>query len=97
MLISTKVKLGLLWDVETLLFFERGIRGGINGVGEYRDFIANNPHLNRFDPNGETPRKTFFDETSLYDGTIKNAFWKLQMEHSDFSQSEFGNARTIKC
>ena len=36
MLISTRVKLGLLQDIDMLLFFERGIRGGIIGVGELK-------------------------------------------------------------
>ena len=38
MLISTNVKLGLLEDIDMLLFFERAIRGGINGVGDPRRF-----------------------------------------------------------
>ena len=51
MLNSTNVKMGLLQDVDTLLFFERGIRGGINGLGELPHFTANKPHLNSFDQN----------------------------------------------
>ena len=42
MLISKRVKLGLLQDIDMQLFFERGIRGGINGVGELRHFTAIN-------------------------------------------------------
>ena len=71
MLISTRVKLGLLKDVDMLLFFERGIRGGINGVGELRHFTANNPHLNTFDPSQKTTFAAFYDVTSLYAGTIQ--------------------------
>ena len=69
-LISTYVKLGHLQDVDMLLFFERGIRGGINGVCELRHFTANNPHLNSFDPNEKTTFGAFFDVTSLYAGTM---------------------------
>ena len=69
MVISTRVKLGLLEDVDRLLFFERGIRGGINGVGELRHFTANNPHLNTFDPSQKTTFGAFYDVTSLYAGT----------------------------
>ena len=36
MLLSTEGKLGLLDDTDKLLFFERSIRGGFNGVGEVR-------------------------------------------------------------
>ena len=71
MLISTNLKLRLLQDVDMLLFFERGIRGGINGVDELRHFTANNPHLISFDPNEKTTFGTFFDVTSLYAGTMQ--------------------------
>ena len=70
MLNSTNVKLGLLQDVD-MLFFERGIRGGINGVGELRHFTANNPQLKSFDPNEKTTFGAFFDVTYLYAGTMQ--------------------------
>ena len=66
MLISTRVKLGLLQDIDMLLFFERGVRGGINGVGELRHFTANNAHLHNFDPRQKTTFGAFYDITSLY-------------------------------
>ena len=71
MLISTNVKLGLLQDVDMLLFFERAIRGEINGVGELRLFTVNSPHLNSFDPNETTTFGAFFDVTSLYAVTMQ--------------------------
>ena len=71
MLISTGVKLGLIEDVDMLLFFERGIRGGINGVGELRHFTANNLHLNTFHPSKRTILGAFYDLTSLYAGTMQ--------------------------
>ena len=71
MLISTRVQLGLSEDVDMLLFFERGIRGGINGVGELRHFTANNPHLNTFDPSPKTTFGAFYDVTPLYAGTMQ--------------------------
>ena len=61
--ISTRVKVGLLEDIEMFLFYERGIRGGINGVGELRHFTANNPHLNAFG--------AFHDVKFLYAGTMQ--------------------------
>ena len=42
MLISKRVKLGLLQEIDMQLFCERGIRSGINGVGELRHFTAIN-------------------------------------------------------
>ena len=66
MLISRKVKLGLLENVEMLLFLERGIQGGINGVGDLRHFTANNPHLNSFDPSQKTTSGAFYDVASFY-------------------------------
>ena len=33
MLMTTGVKLELSQDIDQLLFFEKGIRGGINGLG----------------------------------------------------------------
>ena len=54
-----------------MLFFERGIRGGISGVSELRHFTANNHHLNSFDPNEKTTFGVFFDVTTLYTGTMQ--------------------------
>ena len=54
-----------------LIFFERGIRGGINGVGELRQFTANNPHPDNFDPRQKTTFGAFYDVTSLYAGTMQ--------------------------
>ena len=71
MLISTRVKLGLLQDIDMLLFFERGIRRGNNGVGELRHFTANNAHLEHFDPRQKTTFDAFYDVTLLYAGTMQ--------------------------
>ena len=71
MLISTRVKLGLLQDIDMLLFFERAIRGEINGVGELRHFTANNAHLDNFDPRRKTTFGAFYDVTSIYAGTMQ--------------------------
>ena len=71
MLISTEAKLGLLDDIDKLLFFERSIRGGVNGVGEVRQFRANNSMLGDYDRNEVTTFGGFFDVTSLYAGTMQ--------------------------
>ena len=67
MLISTEAKLGLLDDNDKLLFFERSICG----VGEVRQFRANNSLLSDYDRNEVTTFGGFFDVTSLYAGTIQ--------------------------
>ena len=71
MIIITRVDLGLLTDIDMLLFFERGIRGGINGIGELRYFLANNRDLDVFDESNANVYGAFFDVTSLYAGTMQ--------------------------
>ena len=69
--ISTKVKLGLLQDIDMLMFFERRVRGGINGVRDWRHFTANNAHLDNFDPRQKATFGAFYDATSLYAGKMQ--------------------------
>ena len=64
MLISTEAKLGLLGDIDKLLFFQRSIRGGVNRVGEVRQFRANNSMLSDYDRNEVTTFGGFFDVTT---------------------------------
>ena len=71
MLITTKVELGVLKDIDMLLFCERAIRGGINGTGALRHFKANNHYMHDFDPSQPTVFGAFFDVTSLYAGTMQ--------------------------
>ena len=53
-LITTGAKLELLQDIDQLLFFEKGNRGGINGLGDLRQFEENNKYLENFNPNEES-------------------------------------------
>ena len=71
MLIPIRVRLGFLQDIDMLLFFERGFRGGINGVGELRQFTANNAHLDKVDPRPKITFGAFYDVTSPYAGTMQ--------------------------
>ena len=48
MLVTTRPTLGLLTDID-MLFFKKGIRGGINGIGELRHFVASNKDRDSFD------------------------------------------------
>ena len=49
MLKTTEVKLDLTSDIDKLLFCERAIREGLNGIGEERYMKANNKYLDGFD------------------------------------------------
>ena len=60
MLITTRVDLGLLSDIDMLLFFERRVRGGINGNGKLRYFRANNRDLDVFDESKANVYGAFF-------------------------------------
>ena len=71
MLITTGVKLELLQDIDQLLFFERGIRGGINGLGALRHFEANNNILKFSIPKRSLLLVLFFDVASLYAGKMQ--------------------------
>ena len=71
MLNTTKVELGLLSDIDMLLFCERAIRGGINGIGATRHFKANNKYMEDFDKFQPSVFGAFFDITSLYAGTMQ--------------------------
>ena len=71
MLITTRVDLGLFSDIDMLLFFERGVRGGINGIGELRHFRADNRYLEVFDESKANVYGAFFADTSLYAGTMQ--------------------------
>ena len=71
MVITTRFDLGLLSDIDMLLFFERGIRGGITGIGELRYFRANNRDLDVFDQSKTNVYGAIFDVTSLYAGPMQ--------------------------
>ena len=71
MLITTGVKLELLQYIDQLLLFQKGIRGGINGLGALRHFEANKKYLKNFNSKEESTFGAFFDVTSLYAGTLQ--------------------------
>ena len=51
MLVTTDNELGLLSDVDILLFCKKAIPGGLNGVVALRYFLGNNKYLQNFDRN----------------------------------------------
>ena len=54
MLINTGVNLEVLQDIDQLLFFGKGIRGGRNGLGALRHFEAKKKYLEYFNSNEES-------------------------------------------
>ena len=70
MLKTTKVKLDLLSDIEMLMFCERAIPGGLNGIGEKRYMKANNKYLHVFDDEKPSTYGLFLDVVYLYVGTM---------------------------
>ena len=85
MLVTTDVELVLLSDVDQLLFCEKAIRGGLNGVGALRHFRANNKYLQNFDRNKKSVFGAFFDVTSLYGGIMMKKLPKDGYKWSEFS------------
>ena len=71
MLITSRVDLGLFSDIDMLLFFQRGIRGDFNAIGEHRHFQASNKDLDGFGKSKANVHGAFFDVTSLYAGTMQ--------------------------
>ena len=62
----TEIKLELLTDLDMLLMFERGIRGGITqAVHKYAS--ANNKYMeDKFNPNEDTTYLQYLDANNLY-------------------------------
>ena len=85
MLKTTKVKLDLLSDIDMLLFCERAIRGGLNGIGEKRYMKANNKYLHDFDEGKPSTYGLFLDVVNLYGGTMMKKLPTGGFEWSDIS------------
>ena len=74
MLNTTKAELGLLSDIDLLLFCERAIRGGINGIGAMRHFKANNKYMEDFDKSQPSVFGAFFD---VRNDATASPMWQL--------------------
>ncbi len=61
----TRVHLELLTNIDQLLFFEHGIRGGVSGIMN-RYARANNPYLPEYDSNKPTTYIMYMDMNNLY-------------------------------
>ena len=70
MLKRTDVKLDLISDIDMLLFCERAMRGGLNGIDEKRYMKAKNKYLDDFDEEKPSTYGIFLDLVNLYGGTM---------------------------
>ena len=62
---KTGIRLELLQDIDMLLMFERGIRGGIiQAVHRYAS--TNNPYMEEYDKDKETNYQQYLDANNLY-------------------------------
>ena len=98
MLNTTKVELGLLSDTDMLLFCERAILCGINGIGAMKHFKANNKYMEDFDKFQPSVFGAFFDVKSLYAGTTQqplpcgNYIWRTDLTIDDILNADcFGS------
>ena len=62
---NTEIVLELLQDMDMLLMFERGIRGGITQA-VHRYASANNPYMEEYDKDKETNYLQYLDANNLY-------------------------------
>ena len=62
---KTEIVLELLQDMDMLLMFERGIRGGITQA-VHRYASANNPYMEEYDKDKETNYLQYLDANNLY-------------------------------
>lgn len=67
----TKCSLETIQDVDILLFFERGIRGGISQCSN-RYAEANNKYLPNFNPSEPTKYLIYFDINNMYGKSMTN-------------------------
>ena len=70
---KTEIVLELLQDMDMLLMFERGIRGGIRGgitQAFHRYASANNPYMEEYDKDKETNYLQYLDANNLYGWAI---------------------------
>ena len=65
MLKMAKIKLELITDPDTYIFFEKGTRGGVSYISN-RYSKAKNKHLKSYDPRQETKHIIYLDTTNLY-------------------------------
>ena len=69
MLKMTSVKLEKISDIDTYLFIEKGLRGGISHITK-RYSKENNKYMNDYDPKTLSTFISYFDINNLYGWAI---------------------------
>ena len=82
MLRMTKVKLQLLTDIDDLILFERGIRGGVSQISD-RYASANNSHLETYDATKPNSFIQFLDANNLYGWACQQPLTMRNFRHLD--------------
>ena len=89
----TRPKLAMLKDVDAMMMFESGIRGGITCVSK-RYAEANNPDCPDYDPSSDTTYLGFYDAVSLYGASMtgKLPYNDFKWESEDKFESILGRS-----
>ena len=89
----TRPKLTMLKDIDAMMMFESGIRGGITCVSK-RYATANNPDCLEYDPLSPTTHLGFFDAVSLYGASMtgKLPYNDFKWEREDKFESILGRS-----
>ena len=86
--------LELLKDPDMILFFEKGIRGGISMISK-RHAKANNPYMKEYDPTKPTKYILYLDANNLYGWAMTQ---KLPVGDFEWmKEKEFSNWKKIPC
>ena len=94
MLKLTKVKLELLTDINMLLMFEQGVRGGVSQIST-RYAEANNPYMKKYDPNKPKKYIIYLDRNNLYGEAMSKPLPTHGFKW--FEEEDFENWRDIPC
>ena len=93
---KTGVRLELLMDLDMLLMFERGIRGGITQA-VHRYALASNKFMgDLYDPNKESSYIQYLDANNLYGWAMSQPFPTSKFKWVEIDQDQISDLTTSK-